>query len=312
MQLRTLSATPGAGRFGLRSSSNGDRLALLALHSDFRRRFLRGRCVPIVQDLQGQDQVQCEAGNVSIENERVVHFLQSGEDSRQRSEQEVEDLTNNKYAASGNVGTYRKRAQLPSSALHPDGENLRELASHSNHPRSGLEHRHGLHVHNVLGEQSIQSSAENGDESGSAGSLSTIVQNQGRDGDVLDRDEGVFAVRAERVVHAHIVRQRDEVGDRLEGVRQEGDAGGRLGGQEVDELRNLDDRRDADDGHAQRLADGELDTVDVGQVDVQDELLVALLAEQAHGGIADGGREVLRDRPDDISEGIHGGGGRWY
>jgi hypothetical protein len=87
-----LCATPSAGRFGLRSGSKGDRLALLALHSDFRRCFLRGRSVPIVQDLHGQDQVQRKASNVSVENEGVIHFLQSGEDPRQRSKQKVKDL----------------------------------------------------------------------------------------------------------------------------------------------------------------------------------------------------------------------------
>ena len=58
--------------------------------------------------------------------------------------------------------------------------------------------------------------------------------------------------------------------------------------QQVDELRHLDDGRDADDGDAERLADGELDAVDIGQVDVEEQLLVALRAEQADGGIADG------------------------
>jgi hypothetical protein len=99
--MRCLCATPSAGRFDLRSGGEGDGFAFLALHPDLRRLFLRRRCVPIVQDLQGQDQVQRKAGHVSVENERVVHLLQSGEDPRQRSKQEVEDLTKDEYPACG-------------------------------------------------------------------------------------------------------------------------------------------------------------------------------------------------------------------
>lgn len=53
---------------------------------------LGSRGVPVPQHLQEEDCVEGEAGNVSVENERVRDFLQRGEDARERAEEVVYDL----------------------------------------------------------------------------------------------------------------------------------------------------------------------------------------------------------------------------
>lgn len=50
--------------------------------------------VPVVQHLDGEDQVEDEASNESVKDEWVVNFLNSCEDARKRASKVVEDLQN--------------------------------------------------------------------------------------------------------------------------------------------------------------------------------------------------------------------------
>ena len=47
---------------------------------------------PVDDHLQGEDDVQHQAGEETVEDDRVVDFGESGEDSRERTEEVGEDL----------------------------------------------------------------------------------------------------------------------------------------------------------------------------------------------------------------------------
>jgi len=49
-------------------------------------------CVPIVNHLERQNQVEREPGHESIQNQLVIHLLQRREDARKRSDEVVEHL----------------------------------------------------------------------------------------------------------------------------------------------------------------------------------------------------------------------------
>lgn len=51
-------------------------------------------CVPVPDHLCGEDHVESEARNESVEDGLVVDFLESGKDAREGSEEVVEDLGN--------------------------------------------------------------------------------------------------------------------------------------------------------------------------------------------------------------------------
>ena len=53
---------------------------------------LRSGRVPVVHDLQEEDEVERKAGDEAVEDERVVNFLESGEDARGGAEKVVDDL----------------------------------------------------------------------------------------------------------------------------------------------------------------------------------------------------------------------------
>jgi hypothetical protein len=56
---------------------------------------LRGRGVPVVYHLQEEDEIQREARNEAVQNERVINFLKRGEDARERAEEVVDNLSSN-------------------------------------------------------------------------------------------------------------------------------------------------------------------------------------------------------------------------
>lgn len=53
---------------------------------------LGARTVPVIDHLQGQDQIQGETSKEAVQDQLIVHFLQSGEDPCQRPSEIVEDL----------------------------------------------------------------------------------------------------------------------------------------------------------------------------------------------------------------------------
>jgi len=53
---------------------------------------LRGWRIPVVYDLEEENEVQRKACDESVEDERVVDFLERGEDARKGAEEVVDDL----------------------------------------------------------------------------------------------------------------------------------------------------------------------------------------------------------------------------
>lgn len=51
-----------------------------------------GRGIPVPKHLSGEDDVEGESSDESVQNELVVDFLESGEDARQGTGEIVEDL----------------------------------------------------------------------------------------------------------------------------------------------------------------------------------------------------------------------------
>ena len=92
-----VSLTPSArsGRLGARPGrcpgALGNRSLLRNLAAS--GLLLRGRgAVPVVQHLDGEDHVEGEAGNETVEDQLVVDFLESSKDAREGASEVVEDL----------------------------------------------------------------------------------------------------------------------------------------------------------------------------------------------------------------------------
>lgn len=117
------------------------------------------------------------------------------------------------------------------------------------------------------------------------------MQHQTPNHQVLRRDQRRLAVRAEGEALAGAVGQRDAVGDRLEEVGQEREARGGLGGQELEDLWDLDDGGEGDDADAEGLGEGEAEAGRGGR-DIEEEGLVAFAAEQGVAGGYEGSGEV--------------------
>lgn len=84
-----------------RSAARDCLLSLLLVCCDGRRnRFvellalsiLRGGRIPVVHDLQEENEVERKASNEAVEDERVVDFLEGGEDSRGGPQEVVDNL----------------------------------------------------------------------------------------------------------------------------------------------------------------------------------------------------------------------------
>ena len=174
--------------------------------------------------------------------------------------------------------TYCKSAELASAALLPDGCNLRHLGGDAQDARHGLQVAQKLHIDNVLSKQGCSASRQGGDKHGSQASPAAIVQDQHRDDDILGDDQGGLAVGAEGEAVADVVSQGDQIRARLEEVGQERHAFGRLGLDELEDLRDLDDGSGGDDADTQTLRDGKLEAFRVLEIDVVKEDLVAGIA----------------------------------
>src|SRR5690606_5367167 len=72
---------------------------------------------------------------------------------------------------------------------------------------------------------------------------------------------------------------------------------------------HLDDGGGGDYAEAQSLGDGQLEAGLVGEVDIEEEGAVALLADEGDAQVADGRGEVVGYRLDDGAEGVHVCGG---
>ena len=71
-------------------------------------------------------------------------------------------------------------------------------------------------------------------------------------------------------------------------------------------MRNLDNGAAADDGDSEGFGDGETEAILVGEwVNVEDEVLVALRADEGFAKGGDWGREVVSDGSEGRAEKIH-------
>jgi hypothetical protein len=110
----------------------------------------------------------------------------------------------------------------------------------------------------------------------------------------LECNQGALSKRAERVTLPDVVGEGDEEGGGFEEVGEEGDAGGGLRVDELEELRDLDDGTGADDADAEAFGDGEFEAVGVVErVDVQYEVFVADGAEEVVAQLVEGGGQVV-------------------
>ena len=79
-------------------------------------------------------------------------------------------------------------------------------------------------------------------------------------------------------------------------------------GQELEDLRHLDNGGGGDDTEAQGLGYSELEALLVREVDVNEQRLVALAADEGEAQVPDGRREVVGDGLEGRAEGVHVGG----
>lgn len=91
----------------------------------------------------------------------------------------------------------------------------------------------------------------------------------------------------------------------LKKIRHERDTFGRLRADKLQDLRNLDNSRGADDADAETLADAILDAFDILNVDVEQQRLVAFFANDGGAEIANRTGQVMRDGLDERLNGVH-------
>lgn len=104
---------------------------------------------------------------------------------------------------------------------------------------------------------------------------------------------------------AEVVCERDEVCGRLQEVGEEGDSGCRARLNELDNLRNLDDGRGGDNTDSKAFRDSELEAFCVSKVDVEEEVLVACLADDGDTEVADRRGKIVGDGLKSTSKGVH-------
>lgn len=202
--------------------------------------------------------------------------------------------------------TYGEGAELAGGAFAEDGQDLGELRGDAQDAGAGLEVAEVLLANVVSGEEDHAKRGQAAEEGSGGTALAAVAQEEGGDDEVLDEDESRLAVRAKGEAVAVVVGQRDQVSDRLEQVRQERHALGRLGAHQLDDLRNLDNGGRADDGDAQTLADAVLDAVDILDVDVHHQRLVALVSDDGQAQVADRTGQVVRDALQEGANRVHG------
>ena len=82
-------------------------------------------------------------------------------------------------------------------------------------------------------------------------------------------------------------------------------------GDKLDDLGHLDDGGAGDCGDAKGFGDGELEALGGGEVDVEDEILVAFGADEGDGEVMDWGGKGVGEGLDGVTEGVHGCEDTW-
>lgn len=327
---KDLTPAPGRGRLPGRSRGNSGAFRNRHLLDRSRgllslRLLLRlGRSLPVVEHLRRKDEVEREAGQVPVQDERVVDLLHGSEDAGERTGEVVEHLgrqvsTRRTVEMGSSRVTYREGAQLPGASLAPDGEDLGRFARNPQDSRPGLEIGHGLCVHQRrVDQQSVHARRDDGDPCGGRSGLPAERQDQDANHDILHRDECRFAVRAEGELLANAVGKRDEKAGGFKRIRGERDAGRGARIDQLHDLGHLDDRAGGDDAEPQGLGDGERRALGVfGHIEVDEEGPVARPPDEGDDGIIDrlgqvfgDGNEVGLERvKHDCLELVHGGQG---
>lgn len=124
--------------------------ALLSSSRDLLSMPGRGGAIPVVQHLGGQNGIQQESGDISVQNKLVIHLLQGRVDSHQAAEQVVED---------GEGG------QLTCATLAVHGQDLGELACDAECACTSLEASHlSIADKRVRDDQGVDGAASGGEE----------------------------------------------------------------------------------------------------------------------------------------------------
>lgn len=195
----------------------------------------------------------------------------------------------------GEESTHSECAQLSRGSCLPDSHNLRELAGNTQRTSASLEVAQRLHVQDILAKERDGCSSQSGDEDRGGGGLAGEVQHQDRDDHILHRNQRRLAVGAKRELLAVVICEGDQEGRGLEEIGEERNALGRARLEQLEDLRDLDNRRRGDDADSQPLGDGELDAFRGGRVDIQQQRLVALVAYDGDSEVANRRGKVVRD-----------------
>lgn len=253
----------------------------------------RRRAPPIVHHLRREHGIKPKAHQILPQNQPVIHLLQRREDPRQRSGAEHEHLyqspthqqihplhpphspTTESETRRAETGiqppqeTYRKSTQLPRPPIPPHLPDLRPFARRAQHPRPSLQSpQHPLAHHPPL-PQTPTPNHHPRHKRPRRDLPPLIPQHQHRHRHILHRDQRRLAVGREGEAAARAVGEGDEVGGRLEGAGERGDAAAGAGGAEFEELGDLDDGGGEDDGEAEGFGEGEAQAGG-GEVEVVD------------------------------------------
>lgn len=178
----------------------------------------------------------------------------------------------------------------------PDREDLRSLARHSQCRSSSLQVSDHILIDQALTEQCIHACSDDSHKRTGRGSLSSKLQDQYADHDILHSDQSLLAESAEWETLTDIVRERDQERCCFQRVAEERNAGRRLRVQQFQDLGDLDDGGSADDAEAHRFGDGEGKTLRIfGDVEVEEERAMTGRTEEGDDGIVDGFWEVRGD-----------------
>lgn len=265
----------------------------------------RRRRVPVVQHLECDDHIEREPGHEAIKDELVVDFLERGEDASERAGKVAEDLefayTHVRQCSRSKgvfrrrrrrgEGRYRKSAQLASATLFPGGKDLGNFARDAQDARPALQiSHHGLVDERFAAEhQCVDDATHSGEERAGGRGLAGEDEHKRSDDDVLQGNQGRFAIGAERELLARIVCEGDEETRRFERVRGERNARRRARGEKFEDLRHFYDSAKTDDDEAQDLGNCKRKTCWVlGDIDREDKGGEAVVAQQRDEGIVDG------------------------
>lgn len=294
MERMELSSPPSAGSLSLAGGDISIAGAILIRCNGLqllRRSILARGAVPVPDHLDREDGIERETGDEAVQNQWVGDFLEGGEDAGEGAEEVVED---------------RKRAQLSSTTLFPNREDLRRLTRNTQHTRSSLQIAQHLQVHDILLKQRGTRNSKTSNPNRNTSLLPRILQHQTRNHHILRQNQRRLAVRRKREAMANIIAQANKVGAALKQVGQKADAGRRLRVEKLKELWDFDDRACANDADAQGFGDGEFEAVRGREgIDVEDEGLVAEGAEKGAAGVDNGVWQIVGYGLEGGAEGIH-------